>query len=392
MEHYDFDKIIDRQGSCSIKYDALDQWFGCTDVTPMWVADMDFESCPVVTEALRQRLCHPVLGYTTVPDSYWDAIIGWLSRRHGLKATREQLRFIPGVVKGIALVVNYFTNRGDKVLIQPPVYHPFRHVVEGNQRQVVCNPLIERDGKWAMDLDGLRRVVEAEHPRMMILCNPHNPIGLQWDAETLREVAHIAAENNMIVVSDEIHADLMLNRRPHTPFIAVSQEAANVGVTLGAPSKTFNIPGMASSWCLIPNPTLRDEFFNWLDINEFCAPDMGAIIAAQSAYNNGEAWLDQLLSYIEGNIETALDYIATNCRGLKGIPPEASFLIWLDCRSLGMSQEQLVDFFLHKAHLALNDGSIFGPEGVGFMRLNVGMPRAKLTAALQQLSTALQSL
>ncbi len=392
MKHYDFDRIIDRHGSGSIKYDALDQWFGCCDVTPMWVADMDFESCPAVTEALRRRLAHPVLGYVIVPDSYWDSIINWIDRRHSLKATREQLTFIPGVVKGIALVVNYFTDKGDKVLIQPPVYHPFRNVVEGNSRQVVCNPLVERDGHWSMDLENLRQVAETEHPRLMILCNPHNPIGLQWDADTLREVARIAADNDMIVVSDEIHGDLMLDGRRHTPFISVSDEAAQVGVMLAAPSKTFNIPGMASSWCLIPNPELRTPFFNWLDVNEFCAPDMGAIIAAESAYRYGEEWLDQLLKYLQGNVLATEQFVADRCPGITTVRPEASFLIWLDCRGLGMTQEQLVDLFLHRAHLALNDGAMFGSEGAGFMRLNIAMPRPALLAALEQLSAALTQL
>lgn len=392
MVKYDFDKVIDRHGSGSIKYDSLDEWFGCNDITPLWIADMDFESCPAVTSALRARLTHPVLGYANVPDSYWQAIAGWLSRRHGVEVSRAELAFVAGVVRGVALAVNFFTEKGDKVLIQPPVYHPFRKVVEGNGRKLVTNPLIEQDGTWRMDIEGLRKVVEREHPRLMILCNPHNPIGLQWDEDTLCEVAEIASANDMLVVSDEIHGDLMLDGRRHVAFVSVSDQAAKVGIALGAPSKTFNIPGMASSWFLIPNAELRGPFYNWLEVNEFCTPDVGAAIAAESAYNEGEEWLDQLLEYLQGNIAAADEFFAAECPKIKVVRPEASFLIWLDCRELGLSQQELIDFFLHSAHIALNDGEMFGHEGRGFMRMNIAMPRALMLEALKHISDAYKQL
>ncbi|MBD5365558.1 MAG: pyridoxal phosphate-dependent aminotransferase [Bacteroides sp.] len=389
MKRYDFDRVIDRHGSGSIKYDDLKATFGAEDLIPMWIADMDFAVCPEITEALKQRMSHPIYGYAAPAESYWTSILDWLDRRHGFKVGRQEITYIPGVVKGIGFAINFFSKPGDKIIIQPPVYHPFKIVTEGNDRVVLPNPLIKTDTSYRMDLEGLERLARKEKPAMMILCNPHNPVGIQWDANTLREVARIARENNMIVVSDEIHGDLMLNGRPHIPFLAVSEDARAVGVMLGAPSKTFNIPGMVSSWCIIKNPELRDRFFHWLDTNEFNAPTFTATIATEAAYNNGEPWLNEALEYISDNIDFTRRYLAERLPVIDMVTPEASFLVWLDCRNLGLDQEQLVKLFVNRAHLALNDGSMFGDEGRGYMRLNVACPRSVLTTALDHLHDAL---
>lgn len=388
MNQYNFDSIIDRHGTSAVKIEHLDMVFGRHDVTPLWIADLDFAVCPKITEALANRLRHPVWGYSDASDGYWQSIIDWQRHRHGFGVCREELSFIPGVVKGIALALNYFTREGDAVVIQPPVYTPFRTVVEGNGRKVVENPLLLADGEYTMDLAGLERVVAEDKPKMMILCNPHNPIGLQWDADTLARVAAIARKAGMIVVSDEIHGDLMLDGRSHIPFLSVSEDAREIGVMLGAPSKTFNIPGLVSSWMVVKNPELRKKFYGWLEVNEFNSPVQISTIGAEAAYRNGEEWLDQMLEYVAGNIDFVEKYCRENIPGVSMIRPQASFLVWLDFRQLHLCQREIMQLLLDKAHIALNDGSTFGKQGEGFARLNVGVPRCVLSQALESLRTA----
>ncbi|GFI12485.1 MAG: pyridoxal phosphate-dependent aminotransferase [Muribaculaceae bacterium] len=388
MTQYNFDNIIDRHGTSAVKIDRLDAVFGRHDLTPLWIADLDFAVCPEITAALSRRLAHPVLGYSEASESYWQAIIDWNLRRHGFSIARNELAFVPGVVKGIALAVNFFTREGDGVVIQPPVYTPFRTVVEGNNRKVIENPLIFDGESYSMDLDGLRSVVAEHKPKMMVLCNPHNPIGIQWDADTLAELAAIAREAGMVVVSDEIHGDLMLGGRRHIPFLSAGPDAVAVGIMLGAPSKTFNIPGLVSSWMVVKNPEMRERYYKWLEVNEFSAPVMISTIGAEAAYNNGEEWLDQMLAYVEGNIDFVIDFAARRIPGLKVIRPQASFLLWLDFRGLHLCHREVMDMLLDKAHLALNDGTMFGAQGDGFARLNAGTPRAVLAHALESLETA----
>lgn len=392
MKKYDFDCVIDRRDTCATKYDGLDQMFGRHDVTPLWIADLDFAVCPDITAALRRRLEHPVLGYSAAPDSYWQSIIDWQRRRHGFAISREELSFVPGVVKGIALAVNYFTRRGDGIVIQPPVYHPFRMVIEGNGRRAIENPLRFDGTSYSMDLDHLAAVVREQKPRMMILCNPHNPIGIQWDRDTLARVAAICRAAGVIVVSDEIHGDLMLRGRSHIPFADAGPDARAVAVTLGAPSKTFNIPGLVSSWMVVKDPGLRRGFYHWLEVNEFNAPVLISTIGAEAAYRHGEEWLGQMLAYVESNIDFVNDYLQRNVPDVRAVMPEASFLMWLDFRNLGLSQEELMRLMVEKAHLALNDGAMFGSQGIGFVRLNVGTPRCVLRTALDHIRDAVGSL
>ncbi len=394
MGKYDFDCQLDRGDCRAMKYDSLLELFGREDITPMWIADMDFAVCPAITDAMKHRLEYPVFGYCAPAESYWQSIVSWLNRRHGLEVRREELAFVSGVVKGIAFAINYFTRPGDKIVIQPPVYHPFRIVSEGNGLTVIENPLMKGDGEWfyRMDLEGLEKIFAEEHPRMMILCNPHNPVGLQWDADTLRSVAALARKYGVIVISDEIHGDLMLYGRRHIPFSSVSDDAAAVSITFGAPSKTFNIPGLASSWMIVRNPQLREPFYRWMEVNEFSTPFSSATIAAEAAYTYGEQWLDELIPYLEGNIKAVEEFCACNMPDIHPVKPQASFLIWLDCRSLGLTQEQLTDLFINKARLALNDGTMFGRQGAGFMRLNIAMPRARLIKCLGSLAEAVRNI
>lgn len=392
MRKYDFDRLIDRHGTYATKYDGLDQMFGRHDVTPLWIADLDFAVCPDITAALRHRLEHPVLGYSAAPDSYWESIIEWQRKRHSFEINRDEICFIPGVVKGIGLAINYFSAKGDKIVIQPPVYHPFRMVIEGNERVVVENPLVFDGENYSMDLAGLAEVIRREKPKMMILCNPHNPIGIQWDKETLAEVGRLCREAGMVVVSDEIHGDLMLEGRRHIPFVDSSEDSREVAVTLGAPSKTFNIPGLVSSWMVVKSPELRKGFYHWLEVNEFNAPVLVSSIGAEAAYRHGEEWLDEMLGYVQENIDFVEKYVEDNIPMVKSVRPQASFLVWLDFTALGLSQQQLMDLLVNEAHVALNDGSMFGRQGVGFMRLNVGTPRSVLKDALDHIASAVKVL
>lgn len=387
---YNFDKIIDRTGSGDLKHGVLKARYGRDDLLPLWVADMDFETPPFITEALRRRLQHSLYGYTVVPDELWVSIIQWIQEHHDWKVRREWLTFIPGIVKGIGMAINVFVKEDEKVIIQPPVYHPFRLTPEGNGREVVMNPLKElEDGSYTMDFEQLESVVD-EKCRLLILSNPHNPAGICWDAETLRRLARFCHEHHIIVLSDEIHSDMALFDNRHVPFATVSEEAAAISITFGAPSKTFNIAGIVSSYAIVPNPTLRRRFYTWLTANELDDPTLFAPIATIAAYSQGEEWRRQMLRYVEENIRFVEDYFHTHLPLIKPLRPQASFLVWLDCRALALSHDELIDLFVNKAHLALNDGTMFGPGGEGFMRMNVGTPRAVLQQALKQLSEALK--
>ena len=385
---YDFDKIIDRTGSGDLKHGVLKERYGRDDLLPLWVADMDFETPQFITDALRQRLEHSLFGYTVVPDELWTSIIQWIHNHHQWEVKREWLTYIPGIVKGIGMAINVFVKEDEKVIIQPPVYHPFRLTPQGNGRKVVYNPLKEVDGTYEMDFEQLAEVVD-DKCRLLILSNPHNPAGVCWPKETLQRLAHFCFEHNIIVISDEIHADMALFGNKHIPFASVSDEAAQISITFGAPSKTFNIAGIVSSYAIVPNDSLRRRFYTWLEANELNDPPLFSPIATIAAYTQGEDYRQQMLSYIEDNIRFVENYCREHLPQIKPWRPQASFLVWLDCRALGLSHDALVDLFVNRAHLALNDGAMFGIGGSGFMRLNVGTPRAVLRQALEQLFQAL---
>ena len=385
---YSFDKIIDRRGSNDLKHSVLQERYGRDDLLPLWVADMDFETPPFITEALRQRLDHSLFGYTVVPEELWSTIIQWVRDHHQWEVRREWLTYIPGIVKGIGMAVNVFSQEGDKVIIQPPVYHPFRLTPQGNKREVVYNPLKQlSDGYYEMDFDQLEQVTD-EHCKLLILSNPHNPAGICWKQETLQRLAHFCHEHHILVLSDEIHSDMALFGHRHVPFATVSEEAAQCSITFGAPSKTFNIAGIVSSYAIVPNDSIRRRFYTWLEANELNDPPLFSPIATIAAYQQGETWLKEMLDYVEENIRFLEDFFQQHLPKIKPLRPQASFLVWLDCRGLGFTHEQLIDLFVNKAHLALNDGEMFGAGGEGFMRMNVGTPRSVLLQALLQLKEA----
>ena len=384
---YDFDQIIDRSNTNSIKVDALERVFGSKDVIPLWVADMDFLSPPEITEGLKKRVEHGIFGYVEPGEQYFSSIINWLKNRHDWFVNKENITFIPGVVKGFAFAIDVFTNDNDKIIIQPPVYPPFKGTTEDLNREIVTNPLIFEDGQYSMDFDNLRQVAKTGC-KMLILCNPQNPSGRIWTKEELSELAEICFDNDIIVISDEIHSDLALPGNKHVPFATVSEKAAQNNITLMAPSKTFNIAGIVSSFAVVENEDLRKKYFDYLLARQLNEGTIFGYLAAQYAYEYGDEWLDQAIEYIQKNIDFVDDFLKNHIPQIKVIRPEASFLIWLDCRDLNLSQPELENFFIHKAKLGLNSGTMFGKEGEGFMRLNVGCSRITLEKALDNLKKA----
>ena len=362
---YNFDRIIDRSGTNALKYSVLKERYGRDDLLPLWVADMDFETPDFITDALRKRLDHSLFGYTSVPAELWDTIAKWVEDHHAWKVKKEWITYIPGVMKGVGSAINVFVRPDEKIIIQPPVYYPFRLVPQGNGREVVYNPLKRVEGcGYEMDFDNLAKVAD-DKCRLLILSNPHNPAGICWSRDTLERLADFCYDRGIIVISDEIHSDLALFGNRHIPFATVSDKAAGISITFGAPSKTFNTAGIVNSYAIVPDDTLRRRFFKWLDANELSEPNIFSIIAIIAAFSKGEEWRRQLIAYIEDNVRFVEDYLKENIPCIKAVRPQASFLVWLDCRELGLDHKGLIDLFVNRARLALNDGEMFGQGGQG---------------------------
>lgn len=388
---YNFDELIDRSNTNSSKLESLKDLFGREDLIPLWVADMDFKSPPAIVDALMKRVEHGVFGYTAASDEYFNSIVNWLKRKHNWSVTKDDITFVPGVVKGFAFAIEEFTEKGDNIIIQPPVYHPFRLVTNALGRKVINNELILENGRYKMDFEGLKGIIAEKQCKMLILCNPHNPAGVAWTPAELSELAEICYDNNIFVVSDEIHSDMALPGHTHTPFATVSDKAENNSITLMAPSKTFNIAGIVSSYSVITNKEIREKYLSYLTPSGLDQGTLFAYTATCAAYNECDDWLDQMLNYVQESVDFVDAYLKENIPEIKAILPEASFLIWLDCRSLNLSQAQLVSLFVNKAGLALNDGAIFGVGGEGFMRLNVGVSQKVLEKALNNLKIAVNN-
>jgi len=386
---YNFDEIIDRSASHCVKIDRLKTVFGRDDLIPLWVADMDFLSPPAIAEALIERTRHGIFGYTVPDNGYYNSIIDWLRQRHSYEVRREEITFVPGVVKGIAFAIDAFTRKNDKIIIQPPVYHPFRIVPESLGREVINNPLLFDNGRYSIDFDGLRRIVAENECKILLLCSPHNPAGRVWHEDELKQLAEICYDNNILVISDEIHSDLTLPGYRHRPFATVSEKARKNSITLMAPSKTFNIAGIVSSFAVTHNPEIRKQYLGYLSPRELDQPTIHALVATEAAYREGREWLDEAIAYIQKNITFVESFLKEHIPQIKVIRPEATFLLWLDCRELHLTQKELVYLFVHKAGLALNNGTIFGKEGEGFMRLNVGTTLSTLEKALDKLRKAI---
>ena len=387
---YNFDELIDRRNTGAVKTDLCKKMFGTDDLIPLWVADMDFRTPDFIIDAINNRCKHPILGYTVPDEEYFNSIIRWIDARHGWKLERSWLGFLPGIVPGLAFAVNALTQTGDQIIIQPPVYPPFIHVPSKNDRELIYNPLKVVDGRFEIDLEDLEYKI-TDRTRMFILCNPHNPGGRTWDADTLIKVAEICHKHGVLVVSDEIHSDMALPGNVHTPFASVSELAEQNSITYMAPSKTFNMAGLVSSSYIIPNPEIRKKFSDFMNNSELANGNIFAYVAAQAAYENGTEWLTEMIRYIQGNVNYIVEFLEKNVPQIKPMIPQASFLIWLDCAGLEMNSHQLQDFMVKEARLGLNKGTTFGPGGEQHLRLNIGCSREVLKQAMEQLKSAINS-
>ena len=386
--NYDFDKHINRIGTDSLKWDVIIRETGRTDVHPLWVADMDFETPPFIYKAINKRLGYKVLGYTMPFQPYYDSIINWLGRRYDVELTKEHIHFIPGVVPGLHHTICALTEKHDKILIQTPVYHPFHHVIEINERTKVESPLKVVDGRFEMDFDDLEKKLPG--CKMMILCNPHNPGGTVWRPYELERLAKLCKELGVLVVSDEIHADMTHHDHKHIPFCKICDEAKTNSITFMAPSKAFNMPGIVTSYCFCYNDKLRTKLYHFLDTSDVTVGNAFAYDCLQACYTaEGEEWLNQMLTYVKVNIEATEMFLADNCPKIKPIKTEASFLVFLDNREMPFkTSAELMDFYLNKANVFLNEGSMFGHNGSMFMRLNAALPREELQQALNLIKQA----
>ena len=387
---YNFDELIDRRNTGAVKTDLCKKMFGTDDLIPLWVADMDFRTPDFIIDAINNRCKHPILGYTVPDEEYFNSIIRWIDARHGWKLERSWLGFLPGIVPGLAFAVNALTQTGDQIIIQPPVYPPFIQVPSKNGRELIYNPLKVVEGRFEMDLKDLEYKI-TDRTRMFILCNPHNPGGRTWDADTLIKVAEICHKHGVLVVSDEIHSDMALPGNVHTPFASVSELAEQNSITYMAPSKTFNMAGLVSSSYIIPNGEIRKKFSDFMNNSELANGNIFAYVAAQAAYENGTEWLTEMIRYIQGNVNYIVEFLEKNVPQIKPMIPQASFLIWLDCAGLEMNSHQLQDFMVKEARLGLNKGTTFGPGGEQHLRLNIGCSREVLKQAMEQLKSAINS-
>jgi len=381
---YNFDEIIERKGTDCIKWDYIGERFGKEDIVPMWVADMDFKAPPAVVDALVERAAHGIYGYTGKTDQFFDSIVRWNERRFGWKTKKEWYTGTPGVVPALIFSILAFSHPGDEIIVQTPVYYPFFNAIEKNGRKIVENPLIYENGKYLMDFEDLKKKI-SKRTRIIILCSPHNPVGRVWKKEELQKFGELCLENGILIISDEIHCDLVYGENRHIPFANISKEFSDNSITLMAPSKTFNIAGLHTSVSVIPNEEIRNKFEIVLENLGLFGNSLFGIEAFRVAYNEGEEWLEQLKEYVYDNYIHLKDFLKNETPLLKVTELEGTYLSWIDCQELNMTDEQLDDFFLYKVKVGLNAGPIFGKNGSGFQRINLACPKSTLNKMLENL-------
>ena len=387
---FDFDRVIARDGTASVKHDGRAAVFGTDAVTPLWVADMDFAAPPAVVDALAARAQHPVYGYTLYPDGAFDALTRWLAARHGWTVAREQVYMCPGVVPTLYAAVQAFTKPGDNVIVQPPVYPPFFSAIRDTGRRVVENPLVERGGRWTMDFDQLEHCAARAGSKLLLLCSPHNPVGRVWSHEELDTLLAVARRHGLVVLADEIHADLLYPGVRHVPLATLARAGDRVLTTV-APSKTFNVPGLGLS-ALIAEDADREAIGRVFGGLHVSASNPFSVAAFEAAYRDGGPWLDALMGYLETTRDETISHITHAMPGIHPVAPEGTYLMWLDCRGLGLDDSALRRFFIRDAGLGLNPGISFGTGGSGHMRLNLASPRTVIRTALERLEAALRTL
>lgn len=386
---YNFDEVIDRSTNRSAKYDERKKKFGTQDVIPLWIADMDFRTAQPIIDALKNKAEEGIFGYTSRPDSYYEALCGWKKRHNDWDIDKSMISFNLGVVPALSSMVNVFTEPNDKVLILTPVYSEFYDVTESWGREVIECQMVEKDGSWNLDFADFEK--KAKEAKMFFLCSPHNPLGIVWSREELVKMCEICIANNVLIVSDEIHSDLIFHGKKHIPTATLSPEIAAHVITCVSATKTFNLAGLQASATIFPNQELKaqyDKFWFSLDIHRNTP---FSSVAMEAAFNEGEEWLEQLLEYISGNFDFIEAYCKENIPQIKPNVPDATYLVWLDCRGLGMSNEELRTFMIEKAGLGLNEGWSFGRSLSGYMRLNAACPRSTIERALKQLKAAVDA-
>lgn len=377
---YDFDTLIPRRGTGSCKWDSAAD----PDILPMWVADMDFRTVPAVTEALTKRAMHGIFGYAEVQAAYFAAVTGWFRRRHGFRIDREWILFTTGVVPALSAVIKALTRPGDKVIVQEPVYNCFFSSIRNDGCVAVSNDLLYSDGRYSIDFDNLERKAADLAVKLLLLCNPHNPVGRVWTREELTRLGEICFRNDVLVVSDEIHCDLVFQGHTHIPFASLGEEFLNNSVTCTAPSKTFNLAGIQVANIVAADPAVRQKIDKALNVNEVCEINCFAADALIAAYDRGEEWLEQLKRYLWENYLYLARFFAENFPRLRVLPLEATYLVWVDCGSLGMASSEIAALLLKKGKLRINEGSLYGPAGEGFIRFNIACPRASLADGLER--------
>ncbi len=391
MTEYNFDEVIDRSGTGAIKYDLRQEVFGTDDIIPMWVADMDFRTPSFIMDPIRQRASHEILGYTKRSDGFYQSVIDWFKRRQNWNIDRSWIVFSPGIVPALSFAVRAFTSPGEKVIIQPPVYHPFATVITGNQRIIVNNPLKLSGGRYYMDLNNLKEQLD-DRVKLILISHPHNPVSRVWTTEELSELASICLEHNITIISDEIHSDIIMPGCKHIPLASISTAFSEITVTCLAPSKTFNLAGLSTSVTVIPDKKRRDLFSREIETGHLWLGNIFGNIALEAAYKNGDEWVDQLNRYIFENFKFLDSYLEQNIPEIKLIRPDATYLAWLDMRELNMDGKALKEFMINKAGIGCNEGLSFGTGGEGFVRMNIGCPRKTIQKALNQLNSAVNNL
>ena len=389
---YNFDEVIDRSGNRAAKYDERRKNFGTDDVIPLWIADMDFRTAQPIIDACKAKAEEGIWGYTSRPDSYFEAYAGWQKRRNGWSIDTSLCSWSLGVVPALAALVKLFTGPNDKVLIQPPVYPEFYEVTEMVGRRVAENNMVQTENGWEVDFEDFERKVKDPLVKMFILCSPHNPLGKVWTREELERMLDICFANGVLVVSDEIHSDLIFHGKKHIPTAMVSEEAKSRVISCISGTKTFNLAGLQASTTVFPNMELKQIFDHYWSAMDIHRNNAFSFVAMEAAFNEGEEWLEQVLEYISGNFDYIQDYCAKYIPEIKPSVPDATYLVWLDCRALGMDDETLKEFMIRKAKLGLNPGSSFTRSLTGFMRLNAACPRSVIKKAMEQLRDAVSDL
>jgi len=388
---YNFDEYINREETLSVKHGLKEKLFGRNDIIPMWVADMDFKSPDCVSEAIQERAKHQIYGYSYRPDSFYQAAKEWLKRRHQWEINTKWLSFTPGIVPGVNLTILALTQPGDKVMIQPPVYFPFFEGIKKNNRTLVENRLVLENGRYQIDFEDFENQLK-NGVKLFILSNPHNPGGNVWTEEELRKMGELCLKYNTKLISDEIHADIVYPPNVFRPLASLSEEIAEQTVTFISPSKTFNIAGLASAVSVISNKVIREAFNNMLDRLHIANGNLFGTVAFETAYRDGDEWLDQLIDYLSENLKLITERVDNEIEGINVIQPEGTYLAWLDCRELPIDNSKIHQFMIDEAKIGMNDGASFGENGRGFQRLNFGCPRSVLEKALNQIETAVKKL